>query len=1293
MNSTNTCPENDASWLSRIFFTWPNSLLELGSRKILSSEDIPDLCPPCTCNSTYPRFQKEWEKELHAARYYDAVNTTHVSNGHVYHEKSPPDNGPRSSSKHTASLVWALLRTFRWRFSIIQFLHLLCFSLLWIAPIHLRTLISYVEKPWGGVWQGGVLVASLFLTQVLDSIFYQQFIYMRNKLELSTQNLLMAAIFKKSLRLSSSGRKNYPVGKMLTLISTDAAEAGLAFNNVSFSFLSPLNIVVVFVQLFLLLGPASTLSLFGSLVLVITHIQIAGAMQKLLKSRMEKQDSRMKLLTEVLTGIKAIKLHAWEVCFGGRVTQRRDKELEVLSDVFLLKIPLLLSTTVAPFMVSALTLAVYVFWYDDVHLDAAIIFSTVSLLKILRRGLNMTPDFFHDLARLQTHVGRIQQFLLEDEKPQHPHEHRTYTDFAIQIKRGTFSWDKAIPPVLKDISVSMSRGGLVAVVGQVGEGKSSLINAILREMVVIDGTTDVQGSIAYVPQQAWIQNDTLQQNILFGAPFDKERYSAVLEACALGPDLELLPGGDQTEIGEKGINLSGGQKQRVSLARAVYKDADIYLFDDPLSAVDSHVGKHIFDNVISNKGRLSDKTRVLVTHNVSVLSRVDTILVISNKCVQERGSYEELMSRNSVLKQVVSSSPVADIDAKSWETENKPADEKRILASNKNDSEQKELGKLIEEESVGLGGMRMSVFSKFLDAFGPTHWLLIAGSYFLYYVTVTLANVWLSVWAEGTGSHYSIEHHNSTLHMTKGRQSSNTWYLAIYFALGILQAALVLFYSVVLKNFTVSASRKLHSKLVETVLKSPIKFFDTTPLGRITNRFSQDINTIDKELPFIFEIWMDSCFQTLCSMCIVFYSAPGVVVLLVPLIYFCIVIQRYFISTSRQLKRAYVKSLSSVLSFFSETSQGVELIRAFNDQERFATRFIRLAETHMKFNYYNFISNRWLSMRLSFVCHVILASTALLIFLEGDAVSSGVMGLALSFAYETSNDLRMVIIRSTKLDLMSVSVEKIMEYVAMETEVDCFDRTEDVPPAWPDKGVIQFRNFSLTYRPGLQLALQDINVLVKAGEKVGVVGRTGAGKSSMMLSLFRLIDPVEGAIVIDDVNIADVRLSEVRSRLTIIPQDPTLFSETLRVNLDPVEAYDDQEIWTALRHAHLHTLVSSLPGQLLYKCQEGGKNFSIGQRQLLCLARTLLRKSKILILDEATAAVDMETDDLIQQTIRSEFKDCTVLTIAHRLNTVMDYDRILVLNKGVVEAYDTPERLLQDTKGIFYALAKHAGIV
>ncbi|XP_046342169.2 multidrug resistance-associated protein 1-like [Haliotis rufescens] len=1284
---TNTCPENNASWLSRIFFTWPSSLLELGSKKILSNEDIPDLCPPCTCKTTYPRFEKEWEKELHASRYYDAVNTTQVSNGHVYHEKSPPDNGPRSSSNHTASLVWALLRTFRWRFTAIQFLHLLCFSLLWIAPIHLRTLISYVEKPWGGAWQGGVLVASLFLIQVLDSIFYQQFIYMRNKLEISTQNILMAAIFKKSLRLSSAGRKNYPIGKMLTLVSTDAAEAGLAFNYVSFSFLSPLNIVVVFVQLFLLLGPASALSLLGSLVLVITHIQIAGAMQKLLKSRMEKQDSRMKLLTEVLTGIKAIKLHAWEVCFGGRVTDRRDKELQVLSDVFLWKIPLLLSTTVAPFMVSALTLAMYVFWYDDVHLDAAIIFSTVSLLKILRRGLNMTPDFFHDLARLHTHVGRIQQFLLQDEQPQHPLEHKTYTDFAIQIKGGTFSWDRTIPPVLKDISVSVSRGGLVAVVGQVGEGKSSLINAILREMVVITGTTDVQGSIAYVPQQAWVQNDTLEQNILFGAHFDRERYDAVLEACALGPDLELLPGGDQTEIGEKGINLSGGQKQRVSLARAVYNDADIYLFDDPLSAVDSHVGKHIFDKVISNKGRLSDKTRVLVTHNVSVLSRVDTILVISNKCVKERGSYEELMSRNSVLKQVVSSSPVADIDQKSWDTENKPTVDQRVPAYKQNDSKQKGLGKLIEEESVGLGGMRMNVFSKFLNAFGSSHWLLIGGSYFLYYVTVSLANIWLSVWAEGT------VHHNSTIHLTQGQKPSNTWYIGIYFALGILQAALVLGYSVVLKDFTVVASRKLHSNMLETVLKSPMKFFDTTPLGRITNRFSQDINTIDKELPFTFEIWMDSCFQTLCSMCIVFYSAPGVVILLIPLIYCCIVIQRYFISTSRQLKRAYVKSLSDVLSFFSETSQGVELIRAFKEHERFATRFVHLAETHQKFNYYNFISNRWLSMRLSFVCHVILASTALLIFLEGDAVSSGVMGLALSFAYETSNDLRMFIIRSTKLDLMSVSVEKIMEYASMETEVDCFNGGQSVPPTWPNQGDIRYRNFSLRYRSGLQLALHDINLSVKPGEKVGVVGRTGAGKSSMMLSLFRLIDPVEGAIVIDDINIADVQLSEVRSRLTIIPQDPMLFSETLRVNLDPIEAYDDQEIWTALRHAHLHTLVKSLPGQLLYKCQEGGKNFSIGQRQLLCLARTLLRKSKILVLDEATAAVDMETDDLIQQTIRSEFKDCTVLTIAHRLNTVMDYDRILVLNKGIVEAYDTPERLLQDTKGIFYALARHAGIV
>ncbi|KFM60296.1 Canalicular multispecific organic anion transporter 1, partial [Stegodyphus mimosarum] len=820
--------------------------------------------------------------------------------------------------------------------------------------------------------------------------------------------------------------------------------------------------------------------------------------------------------------------------------------------------------------------------------------------------------------------------------------------------------------------------------------------------------------LAYVPQQAWIQNSTVRQNILFVRQMEKKRYNDALDRCCLRPDLKDLPGGDLTEIGEKGVNLSGGQKQRVSLARAIYQDADIYLLDDPLSAVDANVGTKIFRNVLGPQGILKNKTRILATHDLSILHEADAIIFMSDGKVVESGTYKDLLEQKGEFARLIEehcreqmdsdsdndkdckSSPCDVFKAESPDPTKLTAEElkkqmkkagrrlSRTLSRSLSVEERKpKQVRFIEREKIEVGRVKAGVFwSYFSKATLPLIFLVLF-SFSLFQGFEIGSNVWLSFWS------------NDQL-LANGSQDTKLRNLRIgvYGALGLSGGLCILLATFVLATAATKASIRLHQDMLWSIMRSPMSFFDATPLGRILNRFGKDINTVDTSIPAKFNSSITVILAIIGSLVVISANFPLFLLIMVPLTIVYIFIQFFYMATSRQLRRLQSTTLSPVLSCFSETAQGTSTIKAFGAQFHFIDKQERLIDDNCRvFINYTFV-NRWLAIRLQFLGAAIVFTVALLSVLERSVFTAAVIGLMLSYALNVTDNLTQMVRILTQLENCMVSVERINEYSELPPEASwktdsCFLSLNE----WPRYGAVSFREYKMRYRSGMDLVLKGVTAEIAAGEKVGVVGRTGAGKSSLALALLRIVEADSGRILIDGIDIGMLGLHDLRSKITVIPQEPVVFSGSLRMNLDPLQQHTDKDLWTALEHAHLKNFVKALHNGLEYQVSERGQNLSVGQRQQICLARALLKKTKILVLDEATASVDLETDKLIQATIRKEFRNSTVITIAHRLHTVLDYDRILVMDDGRIVEDGDPDTLLQKHDSLFYELGKAAGLL
>ncbi|XP_046361910.2 multidrug resistance-associated protein 1-like [Haliotis rufescens] len=1325
---TKPCTELHSSFLSRITFWWMNRLLLKGYRKSLTEADVDDIHPALSSARNTPGFLSRWSKQTSKPR------RSNEGDKRVYYSKRLNDslsldasdetspllgskNQQRKQTKETAcgkeiSLAMTLWKTF-W-FDLIQFqVWVLVSDLLRFAsPLILGLLVTFTTDKTIPLWKGYLLCIVLCVSTLTQTVFSHANWHQGRKVALRMAAVIISAIYRKSLRMSNKAKKESTTGGIVNLMSVDVEHIRTFTIWIWAVWAIPMNVAIALYLLYQSLGASMFAGMAVLFVLLPVNTVAVFMLRKYQAELMKHKDKRMKIMNEVLNGIKILKLYAWEPSFQEKILAVRNEEIQILLKMSFLKSFNTFTWTLVPYLVSLTTFTTYIFTSEDHYLRPEVVFPAISLFSIIKLAVTRTPSIIAYLVQATVSLKRINTYLNTEDLSDTQILWNATQRHALTITDGCFQWSSELGPALTNVNLAVVEGQLLAIVGQVGSGKSSLISAILGEMDKLNGHVSVKSHMAYVPQVAWIQNDTLQNNILFGKPMDRHWYDKVVECCALNPDLEMLPAGDMTEIGERGINLSGGQKQRVSLARAVYNDADIYLLDDPLSAVDSHVGKHIFDKVISSEGLLAGKTRVLVTHGIHWLPEMDSILVMTSGQISEKGTYEELLKSNGPfalflqtyflesndsetelseirmhgLQHLESVKSSGEMDTDNLTVLSKPrSKEARQSQPVKEEQRVKEKRKLIKEEVVEAGKVTKEVFLTYARAIGLLPMLVALVMYALFQATSVTSTTWLSKWTDD--SSLKILPSNSSLRMEK-----NEYYMGIYGVLGLVQTSFIMVFSFLWNLRTVKASRILHSNMLGNVLKAPMSFFDTTPTGRIVNRFSQDMDTIDIRMPTAVEYSFNTMFQVLSSIIIISYTTPIFLVVVIPLIILYFLVQRFFVTTSRQLKRLEAKTRSPIYSHFGETLSGASVIRSFQAQSRFIKESEDRVDANQRFSFYSFCALRWQGVRLEIIGNIIVLAASLFAVISRDTLSGGLVGLSISYAIEITANLNWMVQLVSEVETQIVTVERVKQYTEIHSE-PAWDIPERRPNHdWPDSGMVTFLDYSTRYREGLDLVLKGITCTVHSREKVGIVGRTGAGKSSLTLSLFRLIEAAGGEINIDGVDVSTLGLHDLRSKLTILPQDPVLFAGNLRGNVDPFNQYSDNQIWQALEHAHLKTFVETLPNGLEHECSEGGENMSVGQRQLLCLARALLKKTRILVLDEATAAVDMETDDLIQQTIRSEFKDCTVLTIAHRLNTVMDSDRILVLDNGCVCEFDTPSSLLQQPDSIFYNMAKAAGL-
>ncbi|KAH0542222.1 hypothetical protein FGG08_003344 [Glutinoglossum americanum] len=1134
-------------------------------------------------------------------------------------------------------------------------------------------------------------------------------------------------------------------GRVVNLMGTDTYRIDQASGLFHLIWTSPISILIT---LTLLLVNLTYSALAGFALLVIGAPILTKAVRSLFvrRSAINKvTDQRVSLTQEILQGVRFVKYFGWERSFLKRLGDIRKKEIRAIQ--VLLAIRMAINAVSMSLPIFASMLSFITFSLSKHVLDPAPIFSSLALFNALRMPLMLLPMVIGQVIDAWSSVGRIQEYLMAEEiKEEFIWDYEGKN--AVEAKEASFTWERATTPdatdakgtkkqrkvakkgekragkaakttnadrpgsirsdcagssatltdpepfKLNDLSFSAGRNELIAVIGRVGSGKSSLLAALAGDMRMTEGGVTMGASRAFCPQYAWIQNATVKDNVLFGKEYDAEWYSKVIEACALQPDLEMLPHGDLTEIGERGITVSGGQKQRLNIARAIYFGADIVLLDDPLSAVDAHVGRHIFDNAIC--GLLKDKCRILATHQLHVLSRCDRIIWLEDGKIEAIDTFENLITHNEGF-----SNMMATISQEEKKKKEEGKDDKDGIEEETKDPKKlkkKRGAALMQAEERAVESVPWSVYGAYISASGSTLnaplviWLLILSQ-----CANIATSLWLSWWT------------SDKWNLSMGK------YIGTYVALGVIQALLMFLYSIVLAVAGTTASKVMLHRAMRRTLRAPMSFFDTTPLGRITNRFSKDTDIMDNNLTDAMRMYL----LTLAMIVAVFiliivyfhfvrrwYSLiqAGRVanhvqfaVALGPLFLMFVFSASYYRASAREVKRHEAVLRSVVFSRFGEALSGTACIRAYGLQGRFI-QDLRDAIDSMDSAYFLTYGNqRWLSVRLDAIGNLLVMTTGILVVTSRFNVSPSTAGLVLSYILSIVQLIQFTVRQLAEVENAMNSTERL-HYYGTHLEEEAPLHIGEVRPSWPEHGEIVFDNVQMRYRGGLPLVLQGIDLHIRGGERIGIVGRTGAGKSSIMTTLFRLVELSDGSITIDGIDISSIGLHDLRSRLAIIPQDPTLFRGTIRSNLDPFGEHSDLQLWSALRQSYLVTEEAGLddksPGRIHLDgvVEEEGLNFSLGQRQLMALARALVRDSRVIICDEATSSVDMETDQKIQRTIATGFKGKTLLCIAHRLRTIINYDRICVMDSGRIVELDSPLKLYDKPGGTFRGMCEQSGI-
>uniref|UniRef100_A0A8B9MRE3 ABC-type glutathione-S-conjugate transporter n=1 Tax=Accipiter nisus TaxID=211598 RepID=A0A8B9MRE3_9AVES len=1272
VNSPNQCPEDSTSFLSKITYWWFSGLVWKGCQQSLKVDDLWPVRKEDSSEEIVAWAEREWKKLCHGLS-WGQKSETGIAEAE---ETEVLLQSEHSQSRPLLKVFWSMFGTY---FLLSTVCLVICDVFLFSIPKLLSLFLEFIEDQEAPSWHGYFYAFTMFLLACLQTLFEQRYMYMCLVLGLRLKTAVTGLVYRKILVMSSASRKAATVGEIVNLVSVDVQKLMDLIIYFNGTWLAPIRIIICFVFLWQLLGPSALTSIAVFLFLLPLNFMITKKRSQFQETQMKHKDERAKLTSAILSDIKVIKLYGWEKTFTEKVLGIRKQELQALKRSQILFSASLACFHSSTFLIAFVMFAVYTL-VDNTHvLDAQKAFVSLTLINILNSAHSFLP--FSINAAVQVNCGLCSFYFVQA---------------SIIIRNGTFCWSKETSPCLRRIDLTVPQGSLLAVVGQVGAGKSSLLSALLGELEKTDGFfLQREDTAAYVPQQAWIQNASVEDNILFGKEMNETWFNRVIDACALQPDLESFPAGQKSEIGEKGINISGGQKQRVSLARAVYQKASIYLLDDPLSAVDAHVGQHIFEHVLGPNGLLKDKTRVLVTHTINILPQVDNVVFLVDGTISEIGSYQELLQRNGAFAEFLHSHITAEEQAGTGFPGNPNDQDSTTAAATKGrlmKGEKTQHGRVstapsykgkdtyhgfITDPLMAGRSVNTSIYAAYLKATGLPLCVYTILLFACQQAVSFSRGYWLSMWTDDPV-------HNRTQQHTELR-------VGVFGALGVIQALGRFASTAAVLLGGVLASHKLFLQLLRNVARSPMVFFEQTPIGNLLNCFSREMDAIDSVIPDKLKSLLGFLFNLLEIYLVIIVATPRAAMAIVPLTVIYAAFQHFYGITSCQLRRIEAASRSPVYSHISETFQGSSVIRAHKAQERFILKSNFLVDENQRICFPGAVADRWLATNLEFLSNGIVLFAALFAAMGRTHLSPGTAGFSISYALQITGVLNWMVRSWTEIENNIVSVERVREYLRTPKEAPWTLNGKLQGQVWLNEGKIEFRNYSLRYRPNLELALKHVNLTINGQEKVGITGRTGAGKSTLAVGLLRLVEAAEGAILIDGLDIAQLGLHDLRTKITVIPQDPVLFSGSLRMNLDPLNQYTDADIWTALELTQLKNFVADLPDQLEYKCTDQGENLSTGQKQLVCLARALLRKAKILILDEATAAVDLETDLQIQSTLRAQFKDSTVLTIAHRINTIMDCDRILVLENGRIAEFDALEHLI-DQKGLFYRLMEESGL-
>ncbi|KAL6144938.1 hypothetical protein ACLB2K_055628 [Fragaria x ananassa] len=1189
------------------------------------------------------------------------------------------------------SLFRAICSAYGWPYVRLGLLKVLNDSVGFAGPLLLNKLIRFLQQGSQNL-DGYVLAVSLGLISIFKSFLDTQYTFHLSKLRLKLRSSIMTVIYHKCLCINLAERSKFTEGEIQTFMAIDSDRIVNLSNSLHDMWSLPLQIGVALFLLYTQVKFAFVSGLAITIALIPANKWISTLIARATVKMMMQKDERIRRTGELLTYIRTLKMYGWELLFSSWLMETRSSEVMHLTTRKYLDAWCVFFWATTPTLFSLFTFGLFTLMGHQ--LDAATVFTCVALFNTLISPLNSFPWVINGLIDAVISVRRLSRFLscserkskLEKTSDSSPHfsndlSEFTFEDMAVVFDDSSCSWsssdEKELNLVLNHVTLGIPKGSFIAVIGEVGSGKSSLLNSILGEMQLVHGSVYSCGSIAYVPQVPWILSGTVRDNILFGKQYDPKRYSDTLEASALDVDISIMVGGDTAYIGEKGVNLSGGQRARIALARAIYNGSDMFILDDVLSAVDARVARCILYNAILGP-LMKQQTRVLCTHNVQAISSADTIVVM------EKG-HVKWVGRSACLPALYSAfSPLNEFDKFSLnegkgcngaadtlrkDQQNLPLEKDIVPASEGQD--------FIEVEARKEGKVELSVYKNYATFTGWFISVVIFLSAILMQASRNGNDLWLSYWVDATRSSqegYSTSFYLVILCIFCTANSILTLVRAFLFAYGGLRAAV-----------------KVHDTLLNRLINAPVQFFDQTPGGRILNRLSSDLYTIDDSLPFMLNILLANFVGLLGIAIVLSYVQVFFLLFLLPFWYIYTKLQFFYRSTSRELRRLDSVSRSPIYTSFTETLDGSSTIRAFKSEDFFLARFTDQVKLYQQTSYTELNASLWLSLRLQLLAAFIISFVAIMAVLGSHGglpigfSTPGLVGLALSYAAPVVNLLGSFLTSFTETEKEMVSIERALEY--MEVPQEEVHGLQSLNCNWPYQGRIEFQNVTLRYKPSFPAALCDISFTIDGGMHVGIVGRTGAGKSSVLNALFRLTPICTGYILVDGINIATAPIRDLRGHFSVVPQTPFLFEGSLRDNLDPFRLSDDYKIWKALARCHVKVEVEAAGGLDIH-LSESRMSFSVGQRQLLCLARALLKSSKVLCLDECTANVDTQTACTLQKTISSECRGMTVITIAHRISTVLNMDDVLILDHGILVEQGNPQDLLQNEFSRFSSFAK-----